>query len=160
MKEIYLNILQLLSPSPQPAEPKQAAVYNQLKKLQWVDIDKGQLEFYQNRPPVAFPCALINIEINKTENLGNNIQRCLIGCSIRIAFDYIGETSAKTPKGLTEQSLAYFDLLQAVYLALQGKKNGTGRFDRQSLTEEKRPDGLKTINMRFTTEWIDKSASL
>ena len=160
MDEIYLALLALLTPEEEPTEPKQLAIYNQLKKLRWVDMDKGQLEFYETRPAVAFPCALIKVEITKTENLGNNVQRCFGRGTIRIAFDYVGETSAKTPEALRQQSLEYFELLKGVYLAIQGKIGGTGKFDRQSAAEENRPDGLKVLNMPFTTVWIDKSASI
>lgn len=159
MDEIYLTLLGLLMPEEEPTDPKQLGIYNQLKKIKWVDMDKGQLEFYSTRPAVAFPCALIKVEIAKTENLGNNIQRCYGNGTIRLAFDYVGETSAKTPEGLRQQSLEYFQLLKAVYMAVQGKTGGVGKFDRQSAIEENRPDGLKVLNMPFTTVWIDKSAA-
>lgn len=159
MDEIYLTLLGLLQPEAQPTEAKQLAIYNQLKKIRWADMDKGQLEFYETRPAVAFPCALIKVEISKTENLGNNIQRCYGRGTIRLAFDYVGETSAKTPEALRLQSLEYFELLKAVYLAVQGKTGGTGKFDRVSAVEENRPDGLKVLNMPFTTVWLDKSAA-
>lgn len=51
MKQIYLTLLELL---------------NLVPALKFTDLDKGQLEFYQTRPAVAFPCALIKIEITKT----------------------------------------------------------------------------------------------
>jgi len=159
MDEIYLTLLALLTPDVAPAEPKALAIYNQLKKIRWVDMDKGQLEFYETRPAVAFPCALIKVEITKTENLGQNVQRCYGKGTIRLAFDYVGETSAKTPQALRQQSLEYFESLKAVYLAIQGKVGGAGKFDRQSATEENRGDGLKVLNVPFTTLWIDKSAS-
>lgn len=159
MDEIYLTLLALLTPEEVPTEPKLLAIYNQLKKIRWVDMDKGQLEFYDTRPAVAFPCALIKVEIFRTENLGNNIQRCYGRGTIRLAFDYVGETSAQTPEALRQQSLEYFEMLKAVYLAIQGKTGGAGKFDRQSAVEENRPDGLKVLNMPFTTIWLDKSAA-
>ena len=159
MDEIYLNLLALLTPQEIPTAPKQAAIYNQLKKLQQVDMDKGQLEFYDTRPAVAFPCALIKVEITQTESLGNNIQRCYGRGTIRVAFDYTGQTSLKTPDALQEQSLDYFEILKGIYSAVQGKTAGAGKFDRQSAIEEQRTDGLKVLNMPFTTVWLDQSAS-
>lgn len=159
MEEIYLDLLALLTPEEAPTDPKLLSIFNQLQKLRWVDMDKGQLEFYQTRPSVAFPCALIKIEINKTEDLGNNIQRCYGSGTIRLAFDYVGETSAKTPTALRKQSLEYFELVKAVYLAVQGKKGGVGKFSRSFAREENRPDGLKVLNIPFATVWLDKSAA-
>lgn len=158
MKEIYLKMLDLLAFMPQPNTAKELEVYNQLQKIRWIDMDKGQLEFYDTRPAVAFPCALIKIEVARTENLGNNVQRCYGRGIVRLAFDYVGETAAKTPQALRAQSLAYFELVEAVYLAVQGKPAGLAKFDRQSATEENRPDGLKVLNIPFSTIWLDKSA--
>ncbi|SUJ26433.1 Uncharacterised protein [Sphingobacterium spiritivorum] len=159
MEQIYNRLLELIEAKQEPTDAKELEIYNQLKKIRWIDMDKGQLEFYETRPAVAFPCALIKIEIAKTENLGSNVQRCFGRGTIRLAFDYVGETAAKTPTALRQQSLEYFDILQAVYLAVQGKTGGAGKFDRQSAVEENRPDGLKVLNMPFATNWIDKSAS-
>ncbi|RQO78099.1 hypothetical protein DBR40_09115 [Pedobacter sp. KBW01] len=158
MKEIYLRTLELLTPTEIPTDPKELDRFNRLQFIKWIDKDKGQLEFYEVRPAVAFPCALIKVEITRTENLGRNVQRCHGRVTIRLAFDYVGGTSAATPAGTRQQSLDYFDLAQAVYLTIQGKTGGAGKFDRQSATEEPRPDGLTILNIPFTTVWLDESA--
>jgi hypothetical protein len=159
MKQIYLTSIGLLSPEVEPVEAKELAIYNQLKKIRWVDMDKGQLEFYDTRPAVPFPCALVKVEISKTEDMGNGIQRCYGRVIVRLAFNYVGETSNLTPEATRLQSLDYFDLVEAVYLGMQGKAVGKGKFDRQSAVEENRPDGLKVIAVPFAASWLDTSAA-
>lgn len=143
MKTIYTKLLELLATVP---------------AIRWVDLDKGQLEFYQSRPAVAFPCALIKVEITRTQNMGANIQQCDGRGVIRLAFDYTGETNAATLAATRNESLMYFDVLQDVYLAVQGKNGGNGFFNREAVTEENRADGLKVMVIPFTTSWIDKTA--
>lgn len=144
MKEIYLKGLELLDTVP---------------AVRWSDLDKGQLEFYETRPAVNFPCALLKVVIDKTENLGQNMQLCHGRVIVRLGFNYIGETSSITPQTARSKSLEYFDILESVYLAFQGKPAGKGKLDRQSAVEENRPDGLKVISLPFATSWIDKTAS-
>lgn len=144
MKQLFLTLTALLKTVP---------------ALRFIDLDKGQLEYYTERPAVAFPCALMNIQISRAENLGGNVQRCFGSGTIRLAFDYQGETAGNTPDAIKAQSLEFFDTVQAVYLAVQGKQGGNGKFDRQSVKEETRRDGLKVISIPFNTNWIDKSAS-
>lgn len=161
MKQVYSEVLGLLNPQIAPVDPNELAIYNQLKKIRWVDLDKGQLEYYTTRPAVAFPCSLIKIEITKTETIGNNVQRCNGRITVRLAFDYVGNTAAATPEPIREESLEYFDIAEAVYLVMQGKGNReVGEFNRSMAVEENRPDGLKVLSIVFTSTWLDKSAAL
>lgn len=160
MKTIYFATLEILNPTAIPNDPKELEVYQQLKRLGTIDLDIGQLEFYENRPAVSFPCALIQISIPRIVTLANNIQQCTAQIGIRVAFDLIGSTAKHTPSAIREKSLEYFDLIGAIYKAFQGKLGtGIGKFDRASVVEEKRPDGLKVVEIVFNTVFIDKSSA-
>ncbi|MGV3705436.1 MAG: hypothetical protein ACO1NU_08660 [Arcticibacter sp.] len=159
MRAAYETTLSLLEPEAEPDNEYDLEIYNQLKKLRWVDLDKGQLEFYDMRPAIALPCALIRVELTRAETIGNNDQRCTGRVIIRLAFDYVGSTSKASPATIRQQSLEYFDLLEGVYRAVQGKSGkGVGKFERVNAMEQTRPDGLKVLEMTFNTTWIDKSA--
>jgi hypothetical protein len=138
MKELYLSILQYLE---------------SITELNYIDKDKGQLEAYQTRPAVAFPCALIKLNLPTIEKLGKGVQRCTADFTIRLAFDYVGATSSQTPTLTLHQSLNYFDVVEKVQNCLQDSlfKNHTIR--QVSAIEETRPDGLLVLNVRFATTY-------
>lgn len=161
MDEIYLRILELLTPAAiPPTDEKELWIYNQLKKIKWIDLDYAQLEAYEMRPDVQFPCVLIDIEFPNTETQGkNNLQMCQARCTLRWAFNFLGGTAKNTPEVVRAQSLEYFNIVKAGYLALQGKKSvGSGSFDRKSIVTEKRADMFKVVANTFATTFLDKSA--
>lgn len=125
--------------------------------LKWIDEDKGQLNF--ERPPVVFPCALVDIQLPKTENLNSMIQNADALVTVRIAFDFSGNTSNVTPEAARNQSLEYYDIVEEVYKALQGWS--TIHFNplaRKSFYQEKRPDAYKVVAIPFQTSFRDVSA--
>jgi hypothetical protein len=141
---------------------KVLARLKQIPELAWVDLDKGQLEYYDKRPAVKFPCALIGIQIPRAEDMDNRktIQQCQALVTIRLAFDYTGNTSGVTPDAELQKSLAYFDLVEKVYTYLQGFRDekNLNPLSRQNLREERRDDGYKVISIPFSTAFIDRAA--
>ena len=128
-----------------------------VKSLKWVDEDKGQLNF--ERPPVLFPCALVDIQLPRPENLNSKIQKSDLLITVRLAFDFGGNTSSITPVSARNKSLEYYDIVQEVYKALQGwATTEINPLERKGFHQEKRPDGYKVIAMPFASDFIDKSA--
>ena len=122
--------------------------------LKWIDEDKGQLNF--ERPPVQFPCALIDIQLPKTEDLNRKLQQCQAIVTVRLAFDFSGNTSSVTPALEREKSLAYYDVVEDVKNALQGWAGvDFNSLSRKSFYQEKRPDAYKVVAMPFATEFHD-----
>lgn len=145
MKDLYLKSLELISSVP---------------SIKHADEDKGQLDDFDTRPALIFPCVLITIEITKTEDIGGNKQKVYARVTLRTAFDYIGRTASGTPLPVQQQSLEYYDTMGDLYKAFQGyySKDFT-RFSRVGLKPEKRNDGLKVVNLPFSTTFIDQNAS-
>lgn len=144
MKIIYNTVLQLL---------------DEIEALRWKDKDKGQLKFA--RPAIAYPAALIKIDLPKCDDLGGNIQDCTALVTIRIAFDFAGETSANTPDAIRQQALAYYDTVDAVYAKFQGFENSElGKFSRKKAYEEDRDDGINVMVLPFETDFRDITATL
>lgn len=128
--------------------------------LKFIDLDKGQLDYYANRPNVAFPAALVNIEIPECEDETNTIQRVRAQVIIRTAFDYTGETSAATPESVRETSLSYFEVIESVYKALQGySDNEIELISRASVRQEPREDGYKVSQIIFNVWFDDMTAN-
>jgi hypothetical protein len=145
MKDIFLKAIELL---------------NEIPELKWKDKDKGQLEFYETRPAVDFPCALVKIELPRAEDRNSKIQDCDCLISIRLGFDFTGETSSNTPAEVLESSLSYYDIIEKVYVKFQGFGNKQLEpFSRKSFREETRNDGLLVAAMPFGTGFVDYSAN-
>lgn len=144
MKHIFNNILTRLKA--------------EVPELKWIDLDKGQMNFL--KPPVVFPCALINIQIPRAENMNSKKQACEAAVMIRVCFDFTGHTHSATPDLERAKSLAYFDIKEKVYTTLQG----WGTADMNALSrvnefEEPRPDAYKVTNITFKTAYHDFTAA-
>jgi len=132
------------------------AKLGEIAELNWIDLDKGQLETGESRPAVSFPCALITIQYPNTEDLDfkGTIQDCDVQIGIRVAHDYTGNTSAVTPEAVRAESLEYLRLVQKVYKKLQGFTDGTmNELSRRSQREERRPDQIKVMQINFVSKF-------
>ena len=143
MEELYLKLLELL---------------DEIPEFKYVDLDKGQL--MQERPSVAYPCALIAIDMPQTKDVGENIQQCALSFTVRIVAKALGETHNIAPKDIIEQSLSWLRLQQKVYVKLQGYEDDNFYpFSRLSGKNEFIRTGLNTFVLRFETSSHDYSAS-
>jgi hypothetical protein len=130
-----------------------ARIASQVPEIKYIDLDKGQFEM--ERPPVVFPACLISLQVTgASENRRDSLHKQVL-VSLRIGWDYFGNTSSITPTPNRAESLAYFDLIEKVEKALQGWDDGTRRFNYLSLVairEERRPD-IKVVNIPFRTSF-------
>lgn len=105
MKTIYNALLSKLS---------------EVTALKWVDMDTGQLNT-DERAAIAFPAALISIEIPTCKNITDKQQDCTARITVRLVFDNPGtRTNNKAPEAVRAESLKKFDTIADVYATLQG----------------------------------------
>lgn len=134
---------------------------NRLKTLNsivWVDKDKGQINRFNMRPAIGFPAALIKIDYLRTEVVSKKKQRCFCRITVRLVWDYNGDTDSTTEDTELTESLSYFDTCNEVYNLLQAEIDHTifqKPLERISQTEESRNDGLLVVNMVFETVVFD-----
>jgi hypothetical protein len=135
-----------------------------IPELNWVDADKGQIDRYQVKPAVSFPCALIEVSLPKTQNMNHTTQQCTGMVMVRIAFNYTGEANGEVDDELLAESLEYLDIIQKVYIGLQAKTSGVYQYSPLERTglipEPPRTDGMKVIRMAFSTTFLDTSAKV
>ncbi len=129
---------------------------NRVPELQWVDSDQGQLNVSE-RPPVAFPCCLVEMSYPQCTSLQGGAQRIHVRFQLRVAFNDWGPTNASVPQEIREKALRQYDTLQTIHKAVQwwnfGRKiNPTSRV---SVSPESRSDGLKVFRMIYESEFID-----
>lgn len=125
-----------------------------ITSLNWVDEDKGQMNF--ETPPILFPAALVSITLPNTQNYSQTKQQAQAQIRVLLCFDFGGNTNSKTPSVHRDKSLAYYDLVDDVYKALQGFS--TAQFnplERRNFVQILRPDVYKTVATTFTTDFLE-----
>lgn len=135
-----------------------ARLKEKVPALRWIDLDTGQLET-SDRPPVAFPCALISISIPSAKDVTDTVQECSARIKVRLAFDQPTKTDSATPTAVLQQSLNPYDVISEVYAALQGFY--TANFDSLSRTRQDREtgrNGLFVYSLEFSTTFTDETA--
>lgn len=146
------------------------AIQERLKDLvpeiREVAEDKGQLDFYDIKPPVAFPCILVDFD-GKFDDMGENTQMGDIGVILRLGWPPYTSSSSLLPQALREKGLAYFDIELKVFQAINGWKPVSdpatdgfafGYLMRRSATTEKRNDPLRVRSLKFETSLEDATA--
>jgi hypothetical protein len=124
--------------------------------LKWIDWDSGQLDFVNNneRPAIAFPACLIELEYPLCEEIGGGEQIVTCNVTLRLVFYPKGETSHVSP--VRESSLTVFNTLTAVHSALQGwSSEALSIFSRLNSKSERRKDGLKVYRVIYQTAFTE-----
>ena len=138
--------------------------------IRWIDQDTGQLEVQAERPPVSFPCVLIDFENFLFEDAGEAIQFASGTVLLRLAWPPFSQTNNVTPAEWKEKGLAYYDIEWAIYKALHGWKPGAttplpegGRYGYMmrvsSETEKRDMDILRVRALRYSITFEDYNAS-
>jgi hypothetical protein len=144
-----------------------------------IDQDLGQLEDNSkgmNRPPVTFPCALIDIDDATFQNEGDNAQLAVVNVCIRIGFPPFSSTELKVPPEYKNKALYYYDIEQAIVQAFHGWNptivniDGAtttadlsdifGHFIRVRVAKEDRNDLLRVRAIMFTLSMNDYSTAI
>ena len=139
--------------------------------FKYVDQDLGQLENHNGdmRPPVMWPCVLIDIENETYKSLGENIQEGKLTVCLRIGFPPFSATSAATPVAYIQKAIYYYDLQQVLHQALQGVAPGYivdgadllanvfGSYTHISAETEKRNDFIRVRVIKYTLGMDDFS---
>lgn len=140
--------------------------------LKWIDQDFGQLEIYEYRPSVNFPCVLVDFAAAQFENQSRLVQSGVVNITIRLGFAPFSQSYAEAPLSVKEKALEYYDIEQAVYRALQGWQpvNAGERYvqplmrvssqteQRVSASGAQDASGLRVRIITFSTAFDDLSA--
>lgn len=137
MKDLYLKILNRFKEVPQ---------------VKYVDEDYGQIDDFNERPPVAFPCALISLNEPKRSNLTPTKQLVTAEVIIRLGFEFLGDTSSISSENRLNAALLPYDIKEAVEAKFQAWGDADmNRWECTSCIKEKRNDGLVVFRLSFKT---------
>lgn len=137
-------------------------------KLQYIDMDWGQLDYYNNAPPVKFPCALIDIRTMNYTGEGIGTQIGIVDIEVRIADIPLANSSAAAPATQRHNAMRIHRLVNAVFAHLHGWQpansppsvglGGFGPLTRISGTKTKRQDGIKEMRLVFRLQTDEQAA--
>ena len=140
----------------------QARIQASVPAIKWIDQDLGQLEHYDIRPAVAWPCVLIDFGNTSYDEMPGNVQWGNASFTLRLGFPSFSPSQAGAPVSVKEQALQYYELEQLLYQAIQG-------YDADRLiqpatritagTERREGDNFRVRVLVFNTTFMDDSAA-
>jgi hypothetical protein len=136
----------------------QQQIRSAVSGITYVDQDLGQLRT-GTRPPVAWPCVLIDLEDFSFGNMSTNVQTAQGTVVLRLGFAPYSATSGATPSSYAQQALAYYDLEWSLHKAVQGWSPGDdyGSLIRTNAATQKRTDSYRVRELRYSIAFEDYS---
>jgi len=124
-------------------------------EVRFIDQDLGQLENYELRPAVSWPCALLDVEEFTFTEMGNDLQQIGQGIlSVRIGLVKYSESNNLVPEAVRKNALQYYEVEQKVIEALHGWKSvGFSRLLRRVSATEKRDDDIRVRVLKFAVSF-------
>lgn len=139
-------------------EALQTQIKAQVPAIRWIDQDMGQLESYNERPAVAWPCVLIDFDGWNFENMGQNCQTAEGDIIIRLAFPPFSHSNNLSP--VKDKALIFYEHEFNLHKALQGwNPEGFSPMTRISADTEKRNDPIRVRVIRYRIAFEDYSTA-
>ncbi|HBX45544.1 hypothetical protein [Limibacterium fermenti] len=139
----------------------QDKLMNEVSTLKYVDQDWGQMDFY-TKPPVKFPCALIDIQAAQYSNIGDFTQQGVITVVIRLFDMKLSNSSNGAPDNQKENARKIWSLIEDVNKALHGQnflQEGYGLPIREQMRRTKRDDGCYQTELYYTIQFRDDTCA-
>lgn len=131
---------------------------SQVAAIRWIDFDTGQLDSSE-RPPVAFPCALLSISVSSARDITDYAQDCVGRVRIRLVFDQQMRTTSSATASVRNAALNPYNIIADVYSALQGWTAGNfSPLSRVRQDREPSRHGLFIYLIEFAVEFEDQTA--
>lgn len=125
-------------------------------ELRWIDEDEGQLNTAQGiRPPVDFPCCLIDIHYPGCKDANEEEQIVSATITFKIGFQPGGETNNKAPRPVRERALERLAIVEKVQSVLQGwtAKETVEPLSRKSARPSVLANRTKLYTITYNTEF-------
>lgn len=142
------------------------AILTQVKttvpEIREIEQDLGQLENYETRPPVSFPCLLIDMgQFNFDDMGGRNQQHADGQIVLRLADLAWSNSNSLTPAKIRAQALRFYEIEQKLHVALHGWRNtGFSKLLRRSSVPEQRNDtNIRVRIITYATSFEDDTTA-
>ena len=135
----------------------QQRIAAEVPAIAYVDQELGQLK--NSRPPVSWPCLLIDLEDFRFENVGTQVQLATGTVVLLLGFAAYSTSWQGTPPEATQKALNYYDIEWALHKALHGWTPGgfTGSLARTGAATQKRTDHYRVRELRYSIAFDDYS---
>jgi hypothetical protein len=130
-------------------------------EIRYIDQDLGQLEWYQDRPAVSFPCVLIDFNNTTYDQMQLDQQWGNASFTLRLGFPQYSSSNNLVPDTVKEKALQYYEIENRLYKAVQG-------YDADGLmqpctrvnaaSERREEDNFRVRVLTFTTTFQDDEA--
>lgn len=141
-------------------------IQTSVPEVKWIDQDFGQLEQFDTRPPVNFPCVLIDFPMATYSGLSDLAQMADITVQLRIGFAPFSQGHSRAPEKVREEAVKYYEIEQKIFEAVQGWQTefcqpliriNAGTEQRLSANDVADSIGLRVRVMNFSTQFEDHS---
>lgn len=126
----------------------------EVPELRWIDEDEGQLNTQPGiRPPVDFPCCLIDIQYPGCRDITDTYQTVTASITLKIVFLSAGETNNKAPVRFRKRALDRLSVTDKIHTAIQGWQAGgyVSPLSRRSARPSTTAGGLKVYTVVYDT---------
>lgn len=133
---------------------------NAVPEIKYIGQDFSQLEAYDIRPAVAFPCCLIDFIGTNYDQMQNNRQWGNAAFQLKLGLDNFSSDTNFSPDAVKEKALLYYDIEYKIYKAFQGwDADGLIQpITRINDAKEPREDLLRVRIITFNTTFEDDGA--
>lgn len=141
----------------------QAQILSEVPAIKWIDQDLGQMEWYQERPAVQWPCVLIEFMDKTMTDESNDVQWVNLTIQFRLCLNPFASANSVAPDISKENALQFYEVENQLYQALQ-KFDAGGIIQPMTRirtgTELRKDDPYRVRIMHFTTATEDNGAQL
>ena len=126
----------------------------QVPDLRYIAEDWGQLDFYNEAPPVKFPCALISVSNIKFESQTTGTRWATMTILIRVADAPAVSGTMAAPETYRNRAFAIFYLMDAIGHVLYAfGEDGFNELEQKAIAHYSREDAIREYAMLFETEY-------
>lgn len=123
-------------------------------ELAYIAEDWGQLDYYNEAPPVKFPCALISVSSVDFESLTHSRREAKMNLQIRVADAPTVSGTMAAPESYRKRAFAIIDLMDAIGNTLYGFEDDRfNEIEQVSITRREREDAIREYAMFFETSF-------
>ena len=129
----------------------QNRIKTEVPEIRYIEQDLGQLEVYEDRPAVSWPCVLLDFQVSEYRDQLLNVQDGDLVITVRIGHNPYSHSHNLAALEVREKALHYYELENKVYKALQGFEHEDffNPLSRKNAATEKRDDPFRVRVLTF-----------
>lgn len=144
-----------------------ARVAELVPAVKYIDEDWGQLDYYNDNPPVRWPAVLMELQQTSWQNQGQKVQDGVMSIALTVADVKIANNSLNAPVTQKEKAAEIWLVIENIHKALHGWRASTGSatasqhfgtLSRVSTRRIKRDDGIRQFEVIYSCLCTDASA--